>query len=443
MTEFEACSVTHPKIRWDSDYNNILDHALEKGVSYIIRKNGSTYEAINGSTGKISYGGADDAGSVDGSNIHDVIQHGIIDNTTAFASILYGAGVFDFDDVLTVTDKTISMRGQGFGAYPYDTEGTVLKKSCNGDLLTISSAANRPFWLKDMAIVSDKASYTGSGIVVNDTNVTDYIISDIRLRNFKGNCIDIEASGHHALINIGASYTDGYAIIEKGSDWQWYNVEADWGYSPNGGAYIGTSGEIIGCHFEGFYGLYIDGAIVRVIGSKVFGCEEDGIYVNGGQAQIMGCNISNCNTTSTADGAGIRLVASNDCYIAGNRIADTASKMVYGIYQSGNAYDNAYIGNSIDGVTSKKIYLTQGLSFRNFVKYNSNYMTENSGQETGTGSQQTIAHGLTATPDRLYLTTISDGANPRRTAVSDATNIYITAENAKLYSWKAEVVQTF
>ena len=62
MTDFTAYSATlHPIVKLEDDYNNILDHALEKGVSYIIRKNGSTYEAINGSTGKIDYSSADAA----------------------------------------------------------------------------------------------------------------------------------------------------------------------------------------------------------------------------------------------------------------------------------------------------------------------------------------------------------------------------------------------
>ena len=54
MTDFQACSVTHPIIRWDDDYNNILDHALEKPFTYLIRNNSGTYEAIDGHTGKIA-----------------------------------------------------------------------------------------------------------------------------------------------------------------------------------------------------------------------------------------------------------------------------------------------------------------------------------------------------------------------------------------------------
>jgi hypothetical protein len=54
MTEFEAYSSTHPVVKLEEDYNNILDHAFEKPFTYLIRNNGGTYEAIDGSTGKIA-----------------------------------------------------------------------------------------------------------------------------------------------------------------------------------------------------------------------------------------------------------------------------------------------------------------------------------------------------------------------------------------------------
>ena len=42
-------------------WNALLDHALEKPASYIIRNNNGTIQAINGSTGKIDYSGTDAA----------------------------------------------------------------------------------------------------------------------------------------------------------------------------------------------------------------------------------------------------------------------------------------------------------------------------------------------------------------------------------------------
>lgn len=60
MTEFaEYNASTHPIIKLEDDWNNLLDHGLVKAASYVVRVNGSTYEAINGDTGKIAFSGAD------------------------------------------------------------------------------------------------------------------------------------------------------------------------------------------------------------------------------------------------------------------------------------------------------------------------------------------------------------------------------------------------
>lgn len=68
------------------------------------------------------------------------------------------------------------------------------------------------------------------------------------------------------------------------------------------------------------------------------------------------------------------------------------------------------------------------------------YKTRNSGTSTGTGAQQTIAHGLQPTPNRVILSNEDDGANPYQSAAADGTNIYITAVNGKKYQWMAEKV---
>jgi len=65
---------------------------------------------------------------------------------------------------------------------------------------------------------------------------------------------------------------------------------------------------------------------------------------------------------------------------------------------------------------------------------------ENSGTSSGTGAQQTIAHGLAETPTRVYLSNIEAAANAYQSAPADATNIYILAGSGLDYVWKAEVV---
>jgi len=89
MADFQQWDMTtHPIIRLEDDWNNLLAHGLEKPTTFIVRKNGSYYEAINGATGVISYGGADNAGATDGTNEDDV-QQAAIDATTTDGGVVY------------------------------------------------------------------------------------------------------------------------------------------------------------------------------------------------------------------------------------------------------------------------------------------------------------------------------------------------------------------
>jgi hypothetical protein len=79
MTDFSPWNVvSHKWLLPSEEHNNILDHGLEKTVSYIIRKNGSVYEAIQGGgatgAGTIAYGGAANVGGATGSDFDAVIN---------------------------------------------------------------------------------------------------------------------------------------------------------------------------------------------------------------------------------------------------------------------------------------------------------------------------------------------------------------------------------
>ena len=97
MSEFQRWSSQHRTIRASRDWNALLDHGLEKPASYIIRKNGSYIEAINGSTGKIDYGGQNNAGGVSGSDATTVVQSAIDALTSGVVFIK--DGIYDVTDI--------------------------------------------------------------------------------------------------------------------------------------------------------------------------------------------------------------------------------------------------------------------------------------------------------------------------------------------------------
>lgn len=71
-----------------------------------------------------------------------------------------------------------------------------------------------------------------------------------------------------------------------------------------------------------------------------------------------------------------------------------------------------------------------------------NIYPENTGGSSGTGSQQTIAHGLGAAPTYIQLqdaTVDQSCAALKLSAAADATNIYVTATSGKAYYWHAKI----
>ena len=62
------------------------------------------------------------------------------------------------------------------------------------------------------------------------------------------------------------------------------------------------------------------------------------------------------------------------------------------------------------------------------------------GTSTGTGGQQTIAHGLSAKPTVVKIYPTEDPAGTAITwgsPAADATNIYLTVTSGKDYTWEA------
>lgn len=145
-------------------------------------------------------------------------------------------------------------------------------------------------------------------------------------------------------------------------------------------------------------------------------------------------------------------------------IGNTAYAVTAAAFADGYNNKGVVMGNHVGGFTTLDYFIkTRGYGVKWLVSGNSvnatlssgftdtladlrlgpqaAYITENSGTSTGTGAQQTIAHGLSTTPTRVFLSeSTTGGALAYQSAAADATNIYITATNAKTYQWEAKVV---
>jgi hypothetical protein len=210
MSEFtQYNSVTHPKILALGDWNSLLGHGLAKSCSYIIRKNGSYYEALNGDTGKIDYGGSANAGLVSGSDCSAVIQAVINEIYATGGLIEFGIGTFTCNTQLSIPDGTYSLKFKGAigwtaSATPY---GTILKSTVAGNALfqqvcTENYRASYGLEFQDIVFVGD--SSVGSS-ALHLTNSTTGAISHCMFFRFG---IHIIIDMDHAAIveGIGGNY---------------------------------------------------------------------------------------------------------------------------------------------------------------------------------------------------------------------------------------------
>jgi hypothetical protein len=117
----------------------------------------------------------------------------------------------------------------------------------------------------------------------------------------------------------------------------------------------------------------------------------------------------------------------------------TAGANIFWFWPILNGYVT-FINGNVDAAGGTAISIPAGCKVKsiNFPFY----VTENSGTSTGTGAQQTIAHGCKFTPtyDQVFLSERSTGlAIPYQSSAPDATNIYVTAVNLKTYNWRVEM----
>jgi parallel beta-helix repeat protein len=149
------------------------------------------------------------------------------------------------------------------------------------------------------------------------------------------------------------------------------------------------------------------------------------IQVYGNQTTVIG------NTMDYAQTDGIDLNGCSNCIVKGNIIQNCSA---YAIKELNSANYNSIEGNTLVSVTNTILKVGSATVIRNNV----GYATESSGSSTGTGSQQSIAHGLVAVPTSVSIVPTASGATVSF-AYADATNIYVTVTSGTAFNWRASV----
>lgn len=535
MTEFTAYNAgTHPIIKAEDDYNNILDHAFEKSANYVIRYDGTNVEAVDCSTGKIAYTHA-------GTDIADVLQDCVdaVSNSGAEGGIIRikkspsptgytipGRYTVNYDYTWTVqvtVPEGISIIGENIIIKHTTLDNYALKYYVIG-------SGGDPYYQKQYVQVIEGMFFVGldtnasSGAIYVDGTHQITLIRQIMTTELK---YGIKLEGACYRVKVSDCMLEGTSIASSIG----IQVLVDGGAYPNASKICDNdiSGFDTGIDFNGSYGFpitnnYLETNTIAIDNQTANGppnicnnfiqCQASDKGVSATKRTIFVGNyveLSNSASGCYAAAEAIWSICGNIFYaagtagkaidatsfiisgiISGNAIQSTStSYAIYGLITRCNVTGNYlwgntpfyltgtdseiadnYIYNTTTGMTitgntnnvhgnfwkscttdldlggsdnwvhdnyftgTTKITISAGT---HKIKFNRGYLTENGGNSTGTGAQQTIAHGLSATPaadDILLSEYTTGGALAYQSAVPDATNIYVTATNTKTWIWK-------
>jgi len=357
MSEFRTIP---PKLT-ATEWNALLDHGLVDTVSYKIRKNGSYYEAINGNTGKIDYGGANNAGGADGTDASQVIQYAI-NASAAGSKIVLKNGVYEITSTITIEGKnSIVLEGESLNAILKQKDGTNLDQlvlilnSHNVIIRNLSVDGNRANNTKGDGIVADGQSYRGiiekvqvwncyTGIRIDYVTVLWSVINchvencyetGIAVinrettiwsakANIRGN--KVVKTGHHGILISGASdcivaENHCYDIGVLRTDGFAHGIALD----GDGGARPSYNNKVIG---NWIYNTRMCGTEVadqqnwvEIIGNHIDSAKARGIYFGGGLAPSYQAVISD-NICCNGDGNGIEVNSPNSTELSAHVIIE-------------------------------------------------------------------------------------------------------------------------
>lgn len=429
--------------------------------SYLIQINGADCEAYS-SAGVLTYGGATDEGGVDGANHAAVIQAAI--NALPTANVRTGIIFFKVGTYNIAADITIGVQTQIIGESVQGVIFNVTANLTNGCFVITSSAGLSSGWnFSNFRI--DLNQMNGNGIysiyACRATGYKKHRMQDLIILEVKAGYAGIDLTNlfHASIDNILiTTYNDGIVIRS--------DETMNWGNSALNNIYISLlANDCIGMDIIGGAGSEDKALNVSTI-NRFQTYQAAGAYTG-----TIGLRITNdADITLTQLDIehakyGVYLDTCHRIMFVNPYIFNTIAAECACVYLTGVCYQCNMVGGTLltgdnaaaiawdDNSTpsgARRNYITSGANVQYRYDLTNTYVresylwgngaskrSENMGTSTGTGAQQTIAHGLGKTPVYVFLSNIEDGANAYQSAAADGTNIYITAVNGKDYSWSA------
>lgn len=420
MVDFQPFnSSTHPIVKLEGDWNNLLAHGLEKGFNYIVRINGSYTEAITGtgtSAGTIAYGGADNVGATDGTDSAAVINAALA-NLTAGRDYKEGVkvvGDYTTNAALAVEGYTVLDLRAAKITLDADADSNGMTTTAGDDYIDILGG-----WLEG----NSANNAAGHGIEIQ-SNSQEITINGCKIRDFKesgiragvasvgmvwiGNCV-ITGNTEHGI--FASSFSDSFI---------YHN---DIGSNGGNGIYMGSSsvnrilknGIWLNADDDGIAGIYLYECSKTVIDGNILhdnyrnGLAIAGITVDRNSHNTVIGNIFYNNGEKTSDTYyDISLADGTAKYNSFIGNVFNSPEVKYAIFFTGTdpyPIHNTVIGNAIEDYQTAAMAAT-GTFADNAVAQNTGFITENCGIATiaNLGTFVDVTHGLAMTPSCVQVT---------------------------------------
>ena len=401
MSEIRTIPPKLTKVEW----NALLDHGLEKPTSYIIRINGSTFEAVNAHTGKIDYSGTDAS---------SVIQSAI---NAGAGKVFLKRGRYNLSSELTINEGVV-LEGEVLGAPLVTDKRTVLVTYKDTDFITLKGGSE----LKNLDIAMGTALSDSHAILnITSSSGVDFQKPIIIDNVFVSGAIEANGSALKLSIDSDANVS---GVLVRNFSWYGFNKGVELilnssypSASISGNRFFGLTGK------SSKYFIYLD---TQGIGTPYLSTN-----------QFLGV-ILQC-TSGSLRGIYIGAKANANQFI-GTSIYDVPSSS-YGVEICSGTEGTLLIG---------RVYKVLDNGTRTKIINPYDYITQNGGTATfngdGTTTSFNISHGLVSTPSTYVVSPASADAKGEFYVTADSTYITVNytsappsgTDNVKL-TWYAEV----
>ncbi len=354
---------------------------------YIIRKEGTNIQCINGSTGNIETSGTDAT---------TIIQHAI-DLVTTGGTVYIKKGVYTLTGGLTVAGSCW-LRGDGW--HNTDNYGTMLFLGNSVDETMISVA---------------------SGTRINRFTIQDLVIDGNSVNNASGHGIHLQSDTHEAYFcNVGVFSVKDRGIYNQSALYTNINnctIE----YCGGGGVYSGSSTFLNSCILVGNYYGFVgaSGGSSMFLNNCVIAQNDRYGILSQTDLHATNCIIYNNSDASAGTYSGIHHSSANELALMNSKVTGSSHK--YQVEAATGVQSTIIIGNFFNAGGTGTIRDVDGNAI---IENNTGYVTQNGGAAGSTADGGTIAHGCDMTPTSATVAASVAGEIATVTSI-DASNITV------------------